>query len=140
MCHSSLAAFKMCFSSLLYSRLIVAYNRLPVWASSCLSCFVFIKHLVSADFFNQIWGIWGPYLLNIFTAIIFYSFPFWDSNYPICWTICYNRSSDLYLILFFFLLFSYFYFSLWFILDNFQGPTSPFWRRSALGFLWKEWC
>ena len=19
-------------------------------------------------------------------------------------------------------------------------PTSPFWRRSALGFLWKEWC
>ena len=22
-----------------------------------------------------------------------------------------------------------------------QGdPTSPFWRRSALGFLWKEWC
>ena len=20
------------------------------------------------------------------------------------------------------------------------GPTSPFWRRSALGFLWKEWC
>ena len=22
-----------------------------------------------------------------------------------------------------------------------QGdPTSPFWRRSALGFFWKEWC
>ena len=22
-----------------------------------------------------------------------------------------------------------------------QGdPTSPFWRRSAMGFLWKEWC
>ena len=21
-----------------------------------------------------------------------------------------------------------------------RGPTSPFWRRSALGFLWKEWC
>ena len=20
------------------------------------------------------------------------------------------------------------------------GPTSPFWRRSTLGFLWKEWC
>ena len=20
------------------------------------------------------------------------------------------------------------------------GPTGPFWRRSALGFLWKEWC
>ena len=20
------------------------------------------------------------------------------------------------------------------------NPTSPFWRRSALGFLWKEWC
>ena len=20
------------------------------------------------------------------------------------------------------------------------GPTSPFWRRSALAFLWKEWC
>ena len=20
------------------------------------------------------------------------------------------------------------------------GPTSPFWRRSALGFLWREWC
>ena len=24
---------------------------------------------------------------------------------------------------------------------NIQGdPTSPFWRRSALGFLWKKWC
>ena len=21
-----------------------------------------------------------------------------------------------------------------------QDPTSPFWRRSVLGFLWKEWC
>ena len=21
-----------------------------------------------------------------------------------------------------------------------RDPTSPFWRRSALGFLWKEWC
>ena len=21
-----------------------------------------------------------------------------------------------------------------------EDPTSPFWRRSALGFLWKEWC
>ena len=21
-----------------------------------------------------------------------------------------------------------------------RSPTSPFWRRSALGFLWKEWC
>ena len=21
-----------------------------------------------------------------------------------------------------------------------QDPTSPFWRRSTLGFLWKEWC
>ena len=21
-----------------------------------------------------------------------------------------------------------------------RRPTSPFWRRSALGFLWKEWC
>ena len=21
-----------------------------------------------------------------------------------------------------------------------EYPTSPFWRRSALGFLWKEWC
>ena len=26
-------------------------------------------------------------------------------------------------------------------LTKMQGdPTSPFWRRSALGFLWKEWC
>ena len=26
-------------------------------------------------------------------------------------------------------------------LQGMQGdPTSPFWRRSALGFLWKEWC
>ena len=23
---------------------------------------------------------------------------------------------------------------------NEADPTSPFWRRSALGFLWKEWC
>ena len=21
-----------------------------------------------------------------------------------------------------------------------EDPTSPFWRRSALGFLWREWC
>ena len=21
-----------------------------------------------------------------------------------------------------------------------EDPTSPFWRRSTLGFLWKEWC
>ena len=21
-----------------------------------------------------------------------------------------------------------------------SNPTSPFWRRSALGFLWKDWC
>ena len=21
-----------------------------------------------------------------------------------------------------------------------NGPTSPFWRRSALGLLWREWC
>ena len=21
-----------------------------------------------------------------------------------------------------------------------KSPTSPFWRRSALGFLWREWC
>ena len=21
-----------------------------------------------------------------------------------------------------------------------EDPTNPFWRRSALGFLWKEWC
>ena len=21
-----------------------------------------------------------------------------------------------------------------------EGPSSPFWRRSALGFLWREWC
>ena len=21
-----------------------------------------------------------------------------------------------------------------------EDPTSPFWKRSALGFLWKEWC
>ena len=25
-------------------------------------------------------------------------------------------------------------------LDGKEDPTSPFWRRSALGFLWKEWC
>ena len=25
-------------------------------------------------------------------------------------------------------------------LDLQGDPTSPFWRRSALGFLWKEWC
>ena len=25
-------------------------------------------------------------------------------------------------------------------LDRKGDPTSPFWRRSALGFLWKEWC
>ena len=26
-------------------------------------------------------------------------------------------------------------------LPGLQGdPTSPFWRRSALGFLWREWC
>ena len=44
-------------------------------------------------------------------------------------------------------------FQLWLMLGNcgvgedsweslgLQGdPTSPFWRRSALGFLWKEWC
>ena len=23
---------------------------------------------------------------------------------------------------------------------NQEDPTSPFWRRSALGVLWKEWC
>ena len=27
------------------------------------------------------------------------------------------------------------------IKEKLQGdPTSPFWRRSALGFLWKDWC
>ena len=25
-------------------------------------------------------------------------------------------------------------------LGQLGDPTSPFWRRSALGFLWKEWC
>ena len=25
-------------------------------------------------------------------------------------------------------------------LDTTEHPTSPFWRRSALGFLWREWC
>ena len=23
---------------------------------------------------------------------------------------------------------------------HWENPTSPFWKRSALGFLWKEWC
>ena len=37
-------------------------------------------------------------------------------------------------------------FVLWFREDSWESlglqgdPTSPFWRRSALGFLWKEWC
>ena len=37
-------------------------------------------------------------------------------------------------------------FELWFwrrllrVLWTAGDPTSPFWRRSALGFLWKEWC
>ena len=36
-------------------------------------------------------------------------------------------------------------FELWFGEDSWeslglQDPTSPFWRRLALGFLWKEWC
>ena len=30
------------------------------------------------------------------------------------------------------------YSELWFGLQG--DPTSPFWRRSALGFLWKDWC
>ena len=28
----------------------------------------------------------------------------------------------------------------WESLGLLGDPTSPFWRRSALGFLWKEWC
>ena len=28
---------------------------------------------------------------------------------------------------------------LWCLKDQ-RDPTSPFWRRSALGFLWREWC
>ena len=28
----------------------------------------------------------------------------------------------------------------WEVLTLQGDPTSPFWRRSALGFLWKEWC
>ena len=28
----------------------------------------------------------------------------------------------------------------WEFLELQGDPTSPFWRRSALGFLWKEWC
>ena len=28
----------------------------------------------------------------------------------------------------------------WESLELQVDPTSPFWRRSALGFLWKEWC
>ena len=36
-------------------------------------------------------------------------------------------------------MFTYFLYTL--MLFGLQGdPTSPFWRRSALGFLWKEWC
>ena len=37
-------------------------------------------------------------------------------------------------------------FELWCWKDSWESlglqgdPTSPFWRRSALGFLWKEWC
>ena len=30
--------------------------------------------------------------------------------------------------------------TLWESLGLQGDPTSPFWRRSALGFLWKEWC
>ena len=33
---------------------------------------------------------------------------------------------------------------MWYLMSTFKGtqgdPTSPFWRRSALGFLWREWC
>ena len=29
---------------------------------------------------------------------------------------------------------------LWYSLGLHGDPTIPFWRRSALGFLWKEWC
>ena len=28
----------------------------------------------------------------------------------------------------------------WESLELQEDPTNPFWRRSALGFLWKEWC
>ena len=28
----------------------------------------------------------------------------------------------------------------WESLELLGDPTSPFWRRSTLGFLWKEWC
>ena len=31
-------------------------------------------------------------------------------------------------------------FELWSWRRLLRDPTSPFWRRSALGFLWKEWC
>ena len=43
---------------------------------------------------------------------------------------------------------SYWFFSFFFFFKDYLGsnlglqgdPTCPFWRRSALGFLWKEWC
>ena len=39
-----------------------------------------------------------------------------------------------------FLLVIYFIYNSWESLGLQGDPTSPFWRRSALGFLWKEWC
>ena len=42
---------------------------------------------------------------------------------PWKWLICYIENNTEVLVLFFI-----------------RNPTSPFWRISALGFLWKEWC
>ena len=69
------------------------------------------KHIVNQTEFSS----WSSYLLSVLYILTTYSLVWFHWSY--CLTLAMWESLGL------------------------QGdPTSPFWRRSALGFLWKEWC
>lgn len=75
MYHFSLAAFKICFSSLLFNNLTLSFSSLTVWTSSCLLCVYYTSCV--GKFLQSNMEISGHYFKIFLLSYFFLSFTFW---------------------------------------------------------------